>query len=141
MKLIMAASALPLVGSGPERMPVIFLAHGSPMLLDSQRWIAELKQWADAMPRPRAVLISPGPGRPEQAGVTMEVIRQMGLEERVRAKSLETYSPTGGIIAVESLALRKVWTTPGGAAANVPGPAAIVRRSGPSVNSSSPSRR
>jgi 4,5-DOPA dioxygenase extradiol len=38
-------------------MPVIFLAHGSPMLLDSRRWIAELKQWADAMPRPRAVLM------------------------------------------------------------------------------------
>src|ERR687889_2553269 len=35
---------------------------------------------------------------------TMETIRQMGLEERVRAKSLETYHPTGGIIAVESLA-------------------------------------
>ena len=35
---------------------------------------------------------------------TLEVLRQMGLEERVRAKSAETYSPTGGIIAVESLA-------------------------------------
>jgi len=40
-----------------HRMPVIFLAHGSPMLLDSRRWVAELKQWADAMPRPRAVLM------------------------------------------------------------------------------------
>jgi 2-polyprenyl-6-methoxyphenol hydroxylase-like FAD-dependent oxidoreductase len=35
---------------------------------------------------------------------TMETMRMMGLEERVRAKSRETYSPTGGIIAVESLA-------------------------------------
>src|SRR3954454_17562495 len=41
---------------------------------------------------------------------TMEVIRQMGLEERVRAKSRETYSPTGGIIAVESLAGRELAT-------------------------------
>ena len=41
---------------------------------------------------------------------TMEVIRQMGLEDRVRAKSLETYSPTGGIIAVESLAGRELAT-------------------------------
>src|SRR4051795_7899657 len=41
---------------------------------------------------------------------TMEVIRQMGLEERVRTKSLETYSPTGGIIAVESLAGRQLAT-------------------------------
>ena len=40
-----------------SKMPVIFLAHGSPMLLDSQRWIGELKQWADAMPRPKAVLM------------------------------------------------------------------------------------
>src|SRR5919199_1423856 len=41
---------------------------------------------------------------------TMETLRQMGLEERVRAKSLETYSPTGGIIAVESLAGRQLAT-------------------------------
>ena len=41
---------------------------------------------------------------------TMETLRMMGLEERVRAKSLETYSPTGGIIAVESLAGRQLAT-------------------------------
>src|ERR687884_1606316 len=41
---------------------------------------------------------------------TMEMIRQMGLEDRVRTKSLETYSPTGGIIAVESLAGRELAT-------------------------------
>src|SRR4051794_14912063 len=41
---------------------------------------------------------------------TMELIRQMGLEERVRAKSLETYSATGGIVAVESLAGRELAT-------------------------------
>src|SRR3954453_4510219 len=41
---------------------------------------------------------------------TMEMLRQMGLEERVRAKSLETYSATGGIIAVESLAGRELAT-------------------------------
>src|ERR671921_2339348 len=41
---------------------------------------------------------------------TMEVLRQMGLEERVRAKSLETYSAGGGIIAVESLAGRELAT-------------------------------
>jgi 2-polyprenyl-6-methoxyphenol hydroxylase-like FAD-dependent oxidoreductase len=35
---------------------------------------------------------------------TMETLRMMGLEARVREKSLETYSATGGIIAVESLA-------------------------------------
>jgi 2-polyprenyl-6-methoxyphenol hydroxylase-like FAD-dependent oxidoreductase len=41
---------------------------------------------------------------------TMELLRQLGLEERVRTKSLETYSPTGGIIAVESLAGRELAT-------------------------------
>jgi 2-polyprenyl-6-methoxyphenol hydroxylase-like FAD-dependent oxidoreductase len=41
---------------------------------------------------------------------TMELLRQLGLEERVRAKSLETYSPTGGIIAVESLAGQELAT-------------------------------
>src|SRR3954470_19458117 len=41
---------------------------------------------------------------------TMETIRQMGLEDRVRTKSLETYSATGGIIAVESLAGRELAT-------------------------------
>jgi 2-polyprenyl-6-methoxyphenol hydroxylase-like FAD-dependent oxidoreductase len=40
----------------------------------------------------------------------METIRQMGLEQRVRTKSLETYSATGGIIAVESLAGRELAT-------------------------------
>src|SRR5215207_622932 len=40
----------------------------------------------------------------------MELLRQPGLEERVRAKSLEMYSPTGGIIAVESLAGRELAT-------------------------------
>src|SRR4051812_15219981 len=35
---------------------------------------------------------------------TTEMLRQMGLEDRVRTESAKTYSPTGGIIAVESLA-------------------------------------
>jgi FAD binding domain len=30
---------------------------------------------------------------------TMDLLRQLGLEARVRGKSLETYSPIGGIIA------------------------------------------
>jgi 2-polyprenyl-6-methoxyphenol hydroxylase-like FAD-dependent oxidoreductase len=38
---------------------------------------------------------------------TLEILRQVGLDERVRAKSLEMYSATGGIISVESLAGRE----------------------------------
>jgi 2-polyprenyl-6-methoxyphenol hydroxylase-like FAD-dependent oxidoreductase len=41
---------------------------------------------------------------------TTEMLRQVGLEERVRAKSLEMYSALGGIIAVESLAGRELAT-------------------------------
>jgi 2-polyprenyl-6-methoxyphenol hydroxylase-like FAD-dependent oxidoreductase len=41
---------------------------------------------------------------------TTEMLRQVGLEERVRAKSLEMYSAKGGIIAVESLAGRELAT-------------------------------
>ncbi len=40
-----------------ERMPSIFLAHGSPMLLDDGGWVAELHAWAGAMPRPKSVLM------------------------------------------------------------------------------------
>jgi 4,5-DOPA dioxygenase extradiol len=41
----------------PNRMPAIFLAHGSPFLLDDEKWVAELNAWAKAMPRPKAVLM------------------------------------------------------------------------------------
>ena len=34
-------------------MPVIFAAHGAPMLLDDAVWMGELAAWAQAMPRPR----------------------------------------------------------------------------------------
>ncbi len=38
-------------------MPVIFLAHGSPMLLDDAGWMDELARWAAVLPRPRSVLM------------------------------------------------------------------------------------
>ena len=41
---------------------------------------------------------------------TTEVLRNLGLEDKVREKSAEVYSPTGGIIAVESLAGRQLAT-------------------------------
>ncbi len=38
-------------------MPVIFAAHGAPVLLDDAEWMAELAGWARAMPRPEAILM------------------------------------------------------------------------------------
>ncbi|MGA2447507.1 MAG: class III extradiol ring-cleavage dioxygenase [Polyangiaceae bacterium] len=39
------------------RMPVIFAAHGAPILLDDSEWMSELASWALAMPKPRGILI------------------------------------------------------------------------------------
>jgi 4,5-DOPA dioxygenase extradiol len=38
-------------------MPVVFAAHGAPVLLDDSVWMAELAAWADALPRPKAILM------------------------------------------------------------------------------------
>ena len=42
---------------GSSRMPVIFAAHGNPMFMDDALFMNELKDWADALPRPKAVLM------------------------------------------------------------------------------------
>jgi 4,5-DOPA dioxygenase extradiol len=38
-------------------MPVIFAAHGAPILLDDAVWMAELAAWAAALPKPASVLM------------------------------------------------------------------------------------
>jgi len=38
-------------------MPVIFLAHGAPPLLDDAGWMGELSAWAKRMPRPESILM------------------------------------------------------------------------------------
>jgi 4,5-DOPA dioxygenase extradiol len=38
-------------------MPVIFAAHGAPVLLDDPVWMAELAAWAQGMPKPRSILM------------------------------------------------------------------------------------
>src|ERR1700693_4981206 len=43
--------------SASERMPAIFIAHGSPFLLDDSKWMAELHRWAREMPHPKSVLM------------------------------------------------------------------------------------
>ena len=38
-------------------MPVLFLAHGAPPLLDDAGWVGELAAWGKALPRPRAIAV------------------------------------------------------------------------------------
>jgi hypothetical protein len=38
-------------------MPVVFAAHGAAVQLDDPVWMAELVAWAQAMPRPKAILM------------------------------------------------------------------------------------
>lgn len=51
----------PLIGSAPPalspRMPVLFLAHGAPILLDDAAWMAELAAWAQLLPPPKSILV------------------------------------------------------------------------------------
>jgi 4,5-DOPA dioxygenase extradiol len=37
--------------------PVLFLAHGAPPLLDDELWMRQLAAWAQALPRPRSILM------------------------------------------------------------------------------------
>src|SRR6201995_878110 len=38
-------------------MPALYLSHGAPPLFDDAPWIGELFTWAQALPKPRAILI------------------------------------------------------------------------------------
>jgi 4,5-DOPA dioxygenase extradiol len=57
------------------RMPVIFAAHGAPVLLDDAHWMEELATWAKAMPRPKSVLVISAhwEARPTTLGATSQV--------------------------------------------------------------------
>ena len=43
--------------TGSRRMPVIFAAHGAPVLLDDEQWMSEFASWARAMPKPSGILM------------------------------------------------------------------------------------
>src|SRR2546426_4582027 len=38
-------------------MPSIYLGHGAPPLIDDTVWPSELAQWAQRLPRPKAILV------------------------------------------------------------------------------------
>jgi 4,5-DOPA dioxygenase extradiol len=56
-------------------MPVIFAAHGAPILLDDAAWMGELAAWAKAMPKPSSVLMISAhwEERPTTLGATRSV--------------------------------------------------------------------
>jgi 4,5-DOPA dioxygenase extradiol len=39
------------------KMPALFLAHGSPFLLDDDQWVHQLQQWSGTLPRPTGILM------------------------------------------------------------------------------------
>lgn len=41
----------------PGRMPAIYLGHGAPPLVDDPLWVVQLEAWAQALPRPTAILV------------------------------------------------------------------------------------
>lgn len=57
------------------RMPVIFAAHGAPILLDDAGWMGELASWATALPRPKSILMVSAhwEQRPTTLGATQTV--------------------------------------------------------------------
>jgi 4,5-DOPA dioxygenase extradiol len=56
-------------------MPVIFAAHGAPILLDDPVWMGELTSWAQAMPKPKSILMISAhwEERPTTLGATQAV--------------------------------------------------------------------
>ncbi|GAB2969396.1 dioxygenase family protein [Nocardioides montaniterrae] len=40
-----------------DRMPSLYIGHGSPLLLDDRLWTSQLASWASDLPRPTAILI------------------------------------------------------------------------------------
>lgn len=61
--------------SGSARMPVLFAAHGAPVLLDDREWTAELARWSSALARPRSILVVSAhwEARPATLGATTPV--------------------------------------------------------------------
>ncbi len=57
------------------RLPVVFAAHGAPVLLDDSEWMGELASWARAMPKPESILMVSAhwEARPTTFGATTTV--------------------------------------------------------------------
>ena len=44
-------------GLAAGRMPALYMGHGAPPLVDDPLWVTQLSAWAQALPRPRAILV------------------------------------------------------------------------------------
>jgi 4,5-DOPA dioxygenase extradiol len=51
------AAKRPAWSEGDQALPALYVSHGAPPLLDDAAWLRQLSDWADALPRPRAILI------------------------------------------------------------------------------------
>jgi 4,5-DOPA dioxygenase extradiol len=71
----MADQDEPKRGRKAERLPVIFAAHGAPILLDDAVWMVELASWAKAMPKLKSILMVSAhwEARPTTLGATRTV--------------------------------------------------------------------
>ena len=45
------------MGDMSDRMPALYIGHGAPPLLDDPVWSGQLAQWAQDLPRPKAIVI------------------------------------------------------------------------------------
>src|SRR5437899_16592 len=43
--------------SQPNRLPALYLGHGAPPLMDDPLWPKQLAEWAESLPRPKAILV------------------------------------------------------------------------------------
>jgi 4,5-DOPA dioxygenase extradiol len=55
--LALTAGAKERTMTASHRMPTLFVAHGAPPLLDMPDWVGQLKQWGDALGKPKAILM------------------------------------------------------------------------------------
>jgi 2-polyprenyl-6-methoxyphenol hydroxylase-like FAD-dependent oxidoreductase len=99
-------TALISVNAMPEHEVPVLIVGGSLVGLTTAMLLGHHGVSALVVERHAGTAIHPRAGHFQLR--TMELLRQLGLEQRVRAKSLETYSATGGIVAVESLAGREL---------------------------------
>ena len=88
-----------------EEVPVLIVG-GSLVGLTTAALLGQHGVAALALERHAGTAIHPRAGHFQLR--TLEIMRQLGLEQRIREKSLETYTATGGIISVESLAGREL---------------------------------